>query len=593
MLEKLVLKKYRCYELHEVNFQQLTIIIGKNNAGKSTLIEALRLVSLISNRFKTATYNAPPAWLELPKGQYGISPSLERLEFSFKNIINQYETPPAIIEAYFTNNERVTLYLNDLGNIFASIFDKNGNVVNSRQAAKDISLFNINILPQISPLLEDENALDENYVRANVFSSLASRHFRNQLSYYNEYFSVFKNLAEETWNGLRIVELIKSSKKIQTIEPVLLVQEGGYVTEVGLMGHGLQMWLQTIWFLARTPVQNTIVLDEPDVYMHADLQRKLIRTLKGKYGQVIIATHSLEIMAEVDYENILVIDRRKEKSLFASNFPAIQDIIYNDIGSVHNLQLARLWSAKKLLIVEGEEISLLKKVQDILFPKSNEPFDNIPSFDMGGWGGWSYAIGSQMIIKNAGDENIKIYCIFDSDYHIKPDIEERYEEAKKKNINLHIWNRKEFENYFVIPSVIFRLIEKKSKNRSVTLSHVENNILQICNNFKQEVEDDYASEILKYFRGKNKILDFTDNDKEVSYEAKNANKLARKIVSEKWGDPINVVPGKKLVKEINKWLTDEYKININLLDIIKEMTKLEISQEMKQVIEKIETCQNL
>jgi hypothetical protein len=33
------------------------------------------------------------------------------------------------------------------------------------------------------------------------------------------------------------------------------------------MGHGLQMWLQTMWFLARVGYAACAILDEPDVYM--------------------------------------------------------------------------------------------------------------------------------------------------------------------------------------------------------------------------------------------------------------------------------------------------------------------------------------
>jgi len=587
MLTKLILKKYRCYDYHEVEFNQLTIIVGKNNAGKSTLIEALRIVSLVCNKSKSSTYKTCPNWIELPKAYKGITPSLEKLEFSFKNIINQYGNPPAIIEAYFIGNEKIIIYLHDSGHIFAVIFDGNNNVITSRMAAQNLKLIGISILPQISPLLEDEKALDEDYVKSNLFSALASRHFRNQLSYFSEHFDKFKKLSEETWKGLRIFELQKASK-VKAIEPALLVQEGNYVTEIGNMGHGLQMWLQTIWFLARTEDNDTVVLDEPDVYMHADLQRKLIRTLKGRFKQIIIATHSLEIMAEVDYDNILVIDRRKEKSVFASDFPSIQSIIYNDIGSIHNLELARLWSAKKLLIVEGEDVPLLKKIHDIIYRDTTETLDNIPNFNIGGWGGWRYAIGSRMTVKNVGDENIKIYCIFDSDYHIEPDINERYLEANRNNINLHVWKMKEIENYFIIPTVIHRIIARKSKNTDVKLGYIETKILEICDSFRQEVEDNYSTEIDKYFKHKPKIVDFIDGNTELSKEAKNINRLARKIVEKKWQKPIEVVPGKKMIKEINKWLTEEFKININLTDLIKNMYSSEINTEMRDVLDKIE-----
>ena len=387
MILELYISNYRCFSEHKVSFKETTIIVGKNNAGKSTLIEALRLVSLIANRIKSSRFKNAPNWTNLPRIVTGISPSLEKIEFSTKNIIHQYNDPPARISATFDNKEVIEIRLNDEGEIFAFVKKSSGSIVKSGKDAKDLYSTSLEILPQISPLLEDEKGLEESYVKANIYSSLTSRHFRNQLSYFNSHFKKFKKLSEETWDGLRIVELTKASKEITTTDPSLLVQEGGFVTEIGSMGHGLQMWLQTMWFVARTSRKSAVILDEPDVYMHADLQRKLIRTLRGNHKQIIVATHSLEIMAEVDAENILIIDRNKNKSHFATDIPEIQKIIYNDIGSIHNLELAKLWSSRKFLMVEGDDISILKRIQNTILPKSNSPIDSIPSSDIGGWGG--------------------------------------------------------------------------------------------------------------------------------------------------------------------------------------------------------------
>ena len=53
-----------------------------------------------------------------------------------------------------------------------------------------------------------------------------------------------------------------------------------------------------------------------------------------------------------------------------------------------------------------------------------------------------YAIGSSMFLKNNADETIYIYCILDSDYYTKNQIETRLKEAEKKGVKLHIWNEK-------------------------------------------------------------------------------------------------------------------------------------------------------
>jgi predicted ATPase len=83
------------------------------------------------------------------------------------------------------------------------------------------------------------------------------------------------------------------------------------------------------------------MLDEPDVYMHPDLQRRLIRFLRARFPQTIITTHAVEMLAEVDPKEILVIDRKRENSDFADTLPAMQRAI-DGLGAIHNIQLSRL-----------------------------------------------------------------------------------------------------------------------------------------------------------------------------------------------------------------------------------------------------------
>ncbi|MBO2942521.1 AAA family ATPase [Paenibacillus sp. F411] len=573
MLKNLSITNFRCYRKHTVPFKSISVIVGKNNAGKSTIVEALRLISLVLHRYPNLAYVEPPVWTGLPKATRGVSPSLKGMDFNSDSLFYRYGTPPAILKATFDKGETVEVLLGPNAEVFAILNDSNGKPLRNKAHAGRTQMPLVNILPQVAPLLREEKVLRRDYVLGAATSPLAPLHFRNQLLFQSEYHDRFVALSESTWNGFRIRSLEGNS--FAHGEPVtLLVQDDDFVAEVGWMGHGLQMWLQTMWFLARTPEQSTIILDEPDIYMHADLQRKLIKLIAGTYKQVIVATHSVEIMAEVDPENILVVDRSQPKSKFANKLPAVQRLIDN-IGGIHNIQLARLWSSRKCLLVEGKDISLLKHMHHTIFPESHEAIDMIPNLSIGGWGGWNYAIGSSMLLHNSSNESIRVFCLLDRDYHTESEVKARLEESKRRKVELHIWIKKEIENYLLVPEAIARIINisRRKQGARVTKEIVIDKIMEITETLKDDTIDAIATEYLE--EGK----------------VKKANTTARDIVSRHWDSyekRISLLSGKAILSLLSTWTQQEFNFSFSPIRIARALRKEEIPDEMVKVLTSIE-----
>ena len=111
MLVSLSLENFRGFDQHELPLKNLTVAVGRNNAGKSTIVEALRLVSIVVTRYRHLTYYPPPHWLDIPKRNYGVSPSLKNQEINFKSLFYQYGEPPSLITATFDNGNSVSIYL--------------------------------------------------------------------------------------------------------------------------------------------------------------------------------------------------------------------------------------------------------------------------------------------------------------------------------------------------------------------------------------------------------------------------------------------------------------------------------------------------
>jgi hypothetical protein len=568
MLRQLRMQNYRCFHDHTILLEPSTVVVGKNNAGKSSVIEALRLVAAVINR-KGGTFVPAPKWLGLSDFR-GISP----LGLNLTAVFHRYGNPPAIITATFKGGAVITVYVGREETIFATV-QGNSDWVSTPTKFLGLKLPWINVLPQIGPLLTEEYRLTDERVATHLNSQLSSRHFRNQLVRMETVFDEFKRLAEETWHGLSVDAIQQTATKSGALLS-LPVRDGDFVAEVGWVGHGLQMWLQTMWFLSRVPTDCTVVLDEPDVYMHPDLQRRLFRLTRARFRQCIIATHSVEIMAESDPSNILIIDKRERRSRYANTEPGVQ-LLIDQIGGIHNVHLARLWSARKFLLIEGKDMSLLRQFHSILYPGAELPLDAIPSLPIGGWSGWQYAVGSSMTLKNAVGDSITTYCILDSDYHSEAEIRARYQDAENRGVNLHVWSRKEIENFLVQPRAIRRVLALRIKDREVPSElEIRDKILEICEQERRSVEDGIASALVQADRKLDVIT---------------ANKTARTRVDNIWSATSNrpmAVSGKGLLARLSEWTQHEFGIAFGAPAIARHMTAADIPDESKDVIRAIE-----
>lgn len=148
MIKRLKIYNFRGFEEHSLDFRPMTVVVGPNNAGKSTIVEALRLISIVANRYKHINFSDIPKWLDISRRMKGIKPSLKGMEINFKTMFFEYSPPPAVINAVFKSGEEIEIYLGDDEQIFAIIIDSSGKVVKTREKASKVDLPTIGILPR-------------------------------------------------------------------------------------------------------------------------------------------------------------------------------------------------------------------------------------------------------------------------------------------------------------------------------------------------------------------------------------------------------------------------------------------------------------
>ena len=569
MIEKIKITNFRCYENTTINFKGSSILVGKNNAGKSTLIEALKILSSVSRKYKTARFVIPPRWVENERCK-GISPNLVNMNIADHGIFNMYGNPPAIIEGYFINGTSIKAYVGDRLEIFAVVYDENGEPIKSSSDAKKVKIPNIEVLPQISAVLDNEKVIQKITVDNNRFTRLASRNFRNQLFYYKEAFPLFKELVESTWERLKVMPveayMLDEGRMLD-----FFVRVNNFEAEIAWMGHGLQMWIQTMWFISQCPYDSIVVLDEPDVYMHADLQRRLVRLLMPKFTQVIIATHSLEIIEEIPSDYIVPIDSTK-LDLRPIGDETILHRVTSELKGSFNIDLARMYVSNRFIILDSDETSrkILSAFQSILYPEDIHPIINLPKAFINGWDSWNTVTSLSEVFKNS-KLPVSLCCVFDSGFHTKERIRNLNLQAKSWNVDLHIWSKNSIENYVINHDVIFRYISKNKRRGQLSQEELSLKIDEIVSNMKVDT-----------LNGLTKTIQQSSND-DISIILDRA----MQELEMRWNSPYNIISGRNFFNRLSLWTQDCFDITISARQLVPYFNREEVPNEIISVIARI------
>lgn len=201
------------------------------------------------------------------------------------------------------NDEDTTVSFRfDAAQQFKVVFTREGSILlafdTPRRTPSTASAFrkefplSLAIVPTLGPFEPDEEIAQPEYVARWARSHRAPRLFRNMWYYENEDFETFKSLIESSWPGMSI----SLPQRADTLSNrlVMFCSEERLTREITWIGYGFQVWLQLLTHIVKSRNVDVIIVDEPEIYLHPDLQRKIVQILKSIGPQILIATHSVE-----------------------------------------------------------------------------------------------------------------------------------------------------------------------------------------------------------------------------------------------------------------------------------------------------------
>lgn len=431
------------------------------------------------------------------------------------------------------------------------------------------------VVPVLGPIEHNESRRERSTVVEGLWTHRASRHFRSYWYYFPDKFNSFAELVKKTWPGMEI-EPPELSSDVLT----MFCREDRRTREVYWVGFGFQIWLQLLTHLSRSEGATLVVVDEPETYLHPDVQRQLLGIIRDIGIDVVLATHSSEIMAEADPSEIVLIDKRRRAGERLKDVVGVQKAL-DAIGSAQNITLAALARNRRVLFVEGDDdFRILRRFARRL--GLQDLSTGVISLQSKGFSSWKRVTVLATGIEEALGANLAIATIYDRDYYCNEQIIEMTVELSKHLIFAHVHNRKEIENYLLAPEAISRFIENSIRERSPKVVFHSDEVVAKLEEITTKHRDGVLSQIMakrwEYFRPTGRDL-------------ADVNRQAMVWFNEQWNDlskRLAIVPGKEVLREFRTAVQETYGVSLTDARIVEHMHRDEIPYDLVNLIRLID-----
>ena len=413
-----------------------------------------------------------------------------------------------------------------------------------------------------------------------LFNYRAARNFRNIWYHYPERFDAFRSALIQTWPGMDIerpeVDTSHGKPRLHMFCP-----EDRIPREIFWAGFGFQVWCQMLTHLIQSSDASLFLIDEPDIYLHSDLQRQLLSLLRNLGPDILIATHSTEIITEAETDDIVLVNKARRIARRIQHPSQLQEV-FSALGSNLNPILTQLAKTGRVLFVEGKDFQILGKFARKL---GFESVGNRSEFAVVPIEGFN---PERMRSLKAGMEatlggRVLAAAILDKDYRCDGEREALVKECKSFCDYVTIYKRKEIENFLLVPAAIDRAAARRVADQAKRVGHD----ITYCSDATKLFED-FASQKKSYVTAQ-----YLANRRR--FERSNSPNRSETTITEEalvefescWKDSTSrfeAIPGKEALGAINHILQSEYGVSLTATAILDAMRTSDIASEMQQII---------
>ena len=456
------IENYKCYENVDIEFNNSTnIIVGNNEAGKSTILEALNLClsGLVNGRYIKNELNE----------SFFNKVAVE----NYNN--NSNAIPPHIlIEVYLDStesNESNKTYMNLKGSRNSKKQDTFGikliisfddNYDEEYAAFKQVN--NNKNIPIEYYRIEWKSFADQEItsrsipIKPNIIDSSGTK-YRNGSDYYiskiisnkldkseqialmqafrelkesfksgNSLTAINEKIAKDSAISGKNVTVSVNTTEMNAWENILMT----YFDEIPFtqIGQGEQSIIKTNLALSniRQDICNVVLIEEPENHLAHTNLNFLLKSIEesNKDKQIIITTHSSFVANKLGLSNLIFLNKRRPHY-----FKSVDDDTQKYFQKLAGFETLRLILSNKAILVEGPSDELIVQKAYMKKHDGHLPIqDNIDVISVKG-------VQAQRFLNLVGDLPIKIAVVTDNDGDYENNIKEKYRDfADKTNIGV-------------------------------------------------------------------------------------------------------------------------------------------------------------
>ena len=193
--------RFKAFESFKLDLRHFNVLVGPNNAGKSTILAAFRILAAAMRRATSKN----PTLVKGPQGKtMGWEVDLRSISVAEENIFYNYDdSRPASVVFTLSNDNTMTLFFSELQSCVLITEARGKEIFNTKNFKQHFDC-PIGFVPILGPVEHHEPLYQAEAARLALFNYRAARNFRNIWHHYPDSFDEFRTALQQTWPGMDI-----------------------------------------------------------------------------------------------------------------------------------------------------------------------------------------------------------------------------------------------------------------------------------------------------------------------------------------------------------------------------------------------------